>query len=95
MSSKHNQDWEISESRTFMNMYLNGYKWTDEKVLCTKISHELGRSFHAIKLRVQEVARILNGERTYPIVTPHMVQAVNEVLESGQYTKGRLSMIFE
>ena len=95
MAGKRGENWKIEEARTWMEMYLQNYNRMDESRLFDQIAHELGKSHYAAKIRFQEIKRILGGEYEYPVVTPNFVQVVNETVESGKFSLGKLKMIFD
>lgn len=93
-ASRHYEDWPIEESVKFLNMYLDGVKNTDNKVLCSRIASSLGRTENAIKIRVKEVSRILGGDNEFPLVTPNMISAVDQIIESGKISANRMRLLF-
>ena len=95
MARKKGSDWNIEEARTWMNIYLKNYKRMDQTLLFDKIAEVLGKSHYAAKIRYSEIKRILGGEYEYPVVTPNFVKVVDETIESGEASLGKLKMIFD
>ena len=93
-AKRHYEEWPIEEATRFLNMYLDGVKTTDYNKLCSIIATSLGRTDNAIKLRVKEVSRILNGEYEWPAVTPNMEKAVKAVRENRQLSNTRMGLLF-
>jgi len=95
MARKRGINWEIEEARTWMKIFMKEYKRTDLTVIYKTIATEIGKPYNSVKLRYDEIKRILGGEYEFPIVTPNFVQVVNETLESGEVSLGKLKMIFD
>ena len=93
-AKRHYEEWPIEEATRFLNLYLDGVKNTDYNMLCGIIATSLGRTDNAIKLRVKEVSRILNGEYEWPAVTPNMLKAVEQVRTTREMTKTRMGLLF-
>ena len=88
--TKHYEAWPLTESKQFIQSYLNGVTKMDQSTLCKQIAVDLGRSTHAVKLRVLEVRRILDRTNEYPIITPNMEEAVEWAINELGYSKNRI-----
>lgn len=95
MANPRGINWTIEECRTWVTMYLNNYKRTEESRLFEEIAQTIGKPYNSVKIRFAEIKRILGGEYEFPVVTPNFVQAVNEKVESGEFSVNKLKMIFE
>lgn len=95
MAGKRGINWEIEEARTWMSIFMKNYKTMDMTLLFKKISTEINKPYNSVKLRYDEIKRILGGEYEFPIVTPNFVQVVNETVESGEVSLNRLKLIFD
>ena len=97
-AEKHLEPWTLEESKQFLNLYLDGVKMRDVSIVCDQIATTLKRTYDAIKLRKQEVLSILTeGEQGLRPEkwTPHMIQAIKEVMEERSITRTRMTMWFE
>jgi len=93
--TKHNTPWTLEESKLFIQLYLDEVSRRDVKTICSKIAHQFDRTNAAVEIRVKEVAKILSGDDSaYPIVTPHMVQAIEEILQEGNVTRRKMLNYF-
>lgn len=91
----HNTPWTLEESKLFIKLYLDEVKRRDVKTICKGIAEEFERTNASIEIRVKEVAKILSGENSdYPIVTPHMIQAVDEISAEYGISKRKMLMYF-
>ena len=96
-ASRYYEAWSKSESKTFLNMYLDNIKYRDEKVVLDSIAAKLERTYDAIKLRVQEVKSILsNGTDGLSVSkwTYHMVEAIEEIKEERGISNVKLKLLF-
>ena len=87
---KHYESWPLDESKDFIEYYLKNANRIDQNVLCTIIAKNHNRSFNAIKIRLQEIKRILGNDVNYPIVTPNMVEAVEWAISDLGYSKNKI-----
>ena len=91
----HNTPWTLEESKLFIKLYLDEIRRRDVKAICKGIAEEFERTNASIEIRVKEVAKILSGEDSvYPIITPHMIQAVEEALVQNGMTRRKMLMYF-
>jgi hypothetical protein len=95
MANPRGINWTINECRTWVNMYLKDYKRTEESRLFQEIANEIDKPYNSVKIRFAEIKRILGGEYEFPVVTPNFVQAINEKVESGEFSINKLKMIFD
>lgn len=89
--------WTVEESKQFINLYLDGARKADSNEVCASIAATLGRSLSAIKFRQHEVKSILtDGESGLPVDrwTPHMIQALDEVLHERDMKIKRAALLF-
>lgn len=96
-AKRYYEAWSKSESKTFLNMYLDNIKYRDEKVVLDSIAAKLERTYDAIKLRVQEVKSILtNAEEGLSVSkwTPHMIEAIKEIKEERNISNVKLQNLF-
>jgi precorrin-3B methylase len=95
-SEKHYTPWSLEESKLFIKLYLDEVKKRDTKRICKDIAQQFERTNSAVEIRVKEVAKILSGDlNVYPIVTPHMTQAVEEALEENGISRQKMLYWFE
>jgi hypothetical protein len=95
MAGKRGINWEIEEARTWMSIFMKNYKTMDMTLVFKKISTEINKPYNSVKLRYDEIKRILGGEHEFPIVTPNFVQVVDETIASNEVSLNRLKMIFD
>tara|TARA_R110000772_G_scaffold55472_4_gene126558 strand:- start:561 stop:848 length:288 start_codon:yes stop_codon:yes gene_type:complete len=95
MANPRGINWTIEECRTWVKIYLSNYKNVEESVLFEQIAQEIEKPFNSVKIRFSEIKRILGGEYEFPIVTPNFTQAINEKVESGEFSINKLKMIFD
>ena len=96
-AKRYYEAWSKSESKTFLNMYLDNIKYRDEKVVLDSIAAKLERTYDAIKLRVQEVKSILTSGSDGLSVskwTPHMIEAIDEIKEERNMSNVKLKTLF-
>ena len=90
-AEKHYVAWTLEESKLFLNLYLDEVTRRDVKAICRSIAEEFQRTNSSIEIRVKEVAKILSGvDVEYPIVTPNMIKAVEEVMLERSISKQKM-----
>ena len=95
-AEKHYVAWTLEESKLFLNLYLDEVTRRDVKAICRSIAEEFQRTNSSIEIRVKEVAKILSGvDVEYPIVTPNMIKAVEEVMLERSISKQKMLYLFE
>ena len=97
-AEKHLEPWSLEESKQFLNLYLDGVRMRDVSIVCEQIATTLKRTFDAIKLRKQEVLSILTeGDKGLKPEkwTPHMIQAIKEVMNERNISRQKMTMWFD
>lgn len=95
-AGRYYEAWTLEESKLFIKLYLDEVRRRERKTICKSIAQKFKRTSSSIEIRVKEVIKILSGATgVYPIVTPNMVQAIEEVSQESNISKEKMLFWFK